>query len=47
MDCLSPGQNKEVTTGLNGSRKTYFNLWRVLVFPALLDHLIELLRSVS
>src|SRR5574343_32462 len=25
---FSPGQNKEVTTGLNGSRKTYFNLWR-------------------
>ena len=25
---FSPGQHKEVTTGLNGSRKTYFNLWR-------------------
>jgi hypothetical protein len=30
---FSPGQNKEVTTGLNGSRKTYFNLWRGFAYP--------------
>ena len=25
---FSPGQDKEVSVGVNGSRKTYFNLWR-------------------
>ncbi len=25
---FSPGQEKEVSVGVNGSRKTYFNLWR-------------------
>ena len=30
---FSPGQHKEVTTGLNGSRKTYFNLWRGFSYP--------------
>ena len=43
MGLSFPGQTRKLRRGLNGSRKTYFNLWRGFSYSlALLDHLIEL-----
>jgi hypothetical protein len=40
---FSPGQEKEVHTGHNGTRKTYFNLWRGFTYaPPLRELLIRL-----